>query len=156
MNDGRSSSSSLFLAELSVKGPTKAKVQKQRKKSNWKLSHSSILLYPPPLILFQLGFFQVICTLKELNVWNDFSKQYQYAKRKNRKTIEGNGTETLKFSLHHAQNQCPWLAQCHFSKSASSSSLGLPSFCLIWTSFAHSIILQNLPNKATFTAKLDR
>ena len=54
---GRSGSSSLFLAELSVKGPTKAKVQKQRKKSNWKLSHSSILLYPPPLILFQLGFF---------------------------------------------------------------------------------------------------
>ena len=76
MNDGRSGSSSLFLAELSVKGPTKAKVQKQRQKSNWKLSHSSILLYPPPLILFQLGFFQVICTLKELNVWNDFSKQY--------------------------------------------------------------------------------
>ena len=30
---GRSGSSSLFLAELSVKGPTKAKVQKQRKKA---------------------------------------------------------------------------------------------------------------------------
>ena len=42
------------------------------------------------------------------------------------------------------------------SKSTSSSSLGSPSYCLIWTSFAHSIILQNLPNKATFTAKLDR
>ena len=43
-----------------------------------------------------------------------------------------------------------------FSKSTSYSSLGSPSCCLIWTSFAHSIIVQNFPNKATFTTKLDR
>ena len=56
---GRSGSSSLFLAELSVKGPTKAKVQKQRKKSNWKLSHSSILLYDIISTGFLLGYLYI-------------------------------------------------------------------------------------------------
>ena len=58
MNDGRSGSSSIFLAELFVKGSTKAKVKKQRNSpiGNY-LTQPSLLLYLPPLIIFQLGFF---------------------------------------------------------------------------------------------------
>ena len=58
MNDGRSGSSSIFLAELFVKGSTKAKVQKLRNSpiGNY-LTQPSLLLYPPPLMIFQLGFF---------------------------------------------------------------------------------------------------
>ena len=52
-----------------------------------------------------------------------------------------------------AKQQCPWLAQRRFWKSTSSLSLG-PPCCLVRIGFAHNMILQHLPNKATYTAKL--
>ena len=52
-----------------------------------------------------------------------------------------------------AKQQCPWLAQRRFWKSTSSLSLG-PPCCLVRIGFAHNMILQHLPNKATHTAKL--
>ena len=50
-----------------------------------------------------------------------------------------------------AKQQCPWLAQRRFWKSTSSLSLG-PPCCLVRIGFAHNMILQHLPNKATHTA----
>ena len=56
VNDGRSGSSSILLAELSMKESTKGSKTEKQSIANY-LTQPSLLLYPPPLMIFQLGFF---------------------------------------------------------------------------------------------------